>query len=48
MPDVAEGADGFEWPLGFGGRIVGGGRFGKLVPVEGLSGCHSTPPGPIS
>lgn len=31
----------------FGGRSVGGGRPGLPVP-EGVSACHSTPPGPIS
>lgn len=31
----------------FGGGSVGGGRSGLPVP-EGVNGCHSTPPGPIS
>lgn len=48
---VAEGPDGIGVPVGwgsleFGGRTVGGGRSGLSGP-DGVSGSHSTPPGPI-
>ena len=34
--------------LGLAGSVVGRGKSGPGFPVEGVTGCHSIPPGPIS
>ena len=52
LDGVVEGCDGVGvgvpgWLFTCDGRSVGGGRSGLPTP-DGVSSCHSTPPGPIS